>query len=302
MDPALPSPAAPLEPPPGENPFVLTVACPDRKGIVHAVSGALLGAGADIAESQQYGSPDSGDFFLRVQFTTPEARSAVEAALAPVRAEFGMRAQLWDAGRRMRTLVMCSKDGHTLNDLLFQQRAGSLPIEVPVVVSNHLDLQPLAAFYGVPFVHVPISTDPASRGTKAAAEARLRELIREHDIDLVVLARYMQILSDELCRDLEGMAINIHHSFLPSFKGARPYHQAHERGVKIIGATAHYVTADLDEGPIIAQSVQPVTHAQTAEDFVERGRDVEGSTLVQAVRWHAEHRVLVDGRRTVVFA
>ena len=172
---------------------------------------------------------------------------------------------------------------------------------MPVVVSNHLDLQPLASFYEVPFIHVPLSKDPASRNTKAAAEERLRELIREYGIDLVVLARYMQILSDELCRDLEGMAINIHHSFLPSFKGARPYHQAHERGVKLIGATAHYVTADLDEGPIIAQSVQPVTHAQTAADFVARGRDVEGSTLAQAVRWHAQHRVLTDGRRTVVF-
>lgn len=302
MDPAPLPPSASARPSARERAWVLTVACPNRKGIVHAVSGALLEADADITESQQYDSPDSGLFFLRVGFTAPASREVLEAALTPARERFGMRSELWDADRRMRTLVMCSKDGHTLNDLLFQQRAGSLPVEVPVVVSNHLDLAPLAAFYGVPFVHVPVSRDGAGGTDKAAAEERLRALIREHDVDLVVLARYMQILSDELCRDLEGMAINIHHSFLPSFKGARPYHQAHERGVKLIGATAHYVTADLDEGPIIAQTVQPVTHAQTPADFVERGRDVEGSTLVQAVRWHAEHRVLVDGRRTVVFS
>ena len=285
-----------------EHAHALTLACTNRKGIVHAVTGALLGVEADITESQQYDSPDTGDFFMRVEFVTPATREDIEQALAPVREEFGMRMGLWDAAQRMRTLVMCSKDGHTLNDLLFQQRAGTLPIEIPVVVSNHLDLQPLASFYGVPFIHVPVSKDPSSRDSKEAAEGRLRDLIAQFDIELVVLARYMQILSDELCRDLAGMAINIHHSFLPSFKGARPYHQAHERGVKLIGATAHYVTADLDEGPIIAQSVQPVTHAQTAADFVARGRDVEGSTLAQAVRWHAQHRVLADGRRTVVFS
>lgn len=283
----------------GEHEFVLTLSCTNTRGIVHAVSGALLEVDADITESQQYDSPDTGTFFMRVEFHTPAAHDAVDAALAPVGERFDMHLQLWDAAVRTRTLVMCSKDGHTLNDLLFQQRAGTLPIEVPVVVSNHLDLQPLASFYGVPFIHVPVSTTGTQ--TKAAAEARLRELIEEFDIDLVVLARYMQILSDELCAELEGRAINIHHSFLPSFKGARPYHQAHERGVKLIGATAHYVTADLDEGPIIAQSVQSVTHAQTAADFVARGRHVEGDTLVQAVRWHAQHRVLLDGRRTVVF-
>lgn len=282
-----------------EGEFVLTLSCANTRGIVHAVSGALLQVHADITESQQYDSPDTGTFFMRVEFRTPADRTAVDAALAPVGERFDMHLQLWSAALRTRTLVMCSKDGHTLNDLLFQQRTGTLPVEIPVVVSNHLDLQPLASFYGVPFIHIPVSTTGTQ--TKAAAEARLRELIDEFDIDLVVLARYMQILSDELCADLEGRAINIHHSFLPSFKGAKPYHQAHERGVKLIGATAHYVTADLDEGPIIAQSVQPVTHAQTAADFVSRGRDVEGDTLVQAVRWHAQHRVLLDGRRTVVF-
>ena len=206
-----------------EHARVLTLACTNRKGIVHAVTGALLGVEADITESQQYDSPDTGDFFMRVEFVTPATREDIEQALAPVREEFGMRMGLWDAAQRMRTLVMCSKDGHTLNDLLFQQRAGTLPIEIPVVVSNHLDLQPLASFYGVPFIHVPVSKDPSSRDSKEAAEDRLRDLIAQFDIELVVLARYMQILSDELCRDLAGMAINIHHSFLPSFKGARPY-------------------------------------------------------------------------------
>lgn len=295
------TPAAPNEAS-ARHRIVLTLSCPDRPGIVHAVTGALLEADANITESQQYDSPDTGTFFMRVAVDAAATREEVEAAVHPVADRFGMHLQVWDADTPLRALVMCSKDGRTLNDLLFQQRTGSLPVQIPVVVSNHLDLQPLASFYGVPFIHVPLSTDPASRNSKAAAEDRLRELIREYEIDVVVLARYMQILSDELCRDLEGMAINIHHSFLPSFKGARPYHQAHERGVKIIGATAHYVTADLDEGPIIAQSVHPVTHAQTAEDFVERGRDVEGATLVQAVRWHAEHRVLLDGHRTVVFS
>ena len=279
---------------------MLTFACPDRRGIVHAVTGALLEQDADIAESQQYGSPDTGMFFLRVEFRSPASAERLEAVLAPLRERFAARASLWPASARTRTLIMCSKDGHTLNDLLFARRAGALPIDVPAIVSNHRDLEPLAAFHEIPFVHVPVAPgDPAS---KRAAEDRLRQLLLEHEVDLVVLARYMQILSDELCTDLAGRAINIHHSFLPSFKGARPYHQAHERGVKLIGATAHYVTSDLDEGPIIAQEVQPVTHAQTAADFVERGREVEGSTLVRAVRWHAEHRVLLDGRRTVVFA
>ncbi|MDO5634424.1 MAG: formyltetrahydrofolate deformylase [Micrococcus sp.] len=288
--------AAPL------NRYVLTLSCPDRKGIVHAVTGALLAVEADIEESQQYGSPDTGTFFLRIGFHSPAALKDVRSALDAPRDEFGVELELWDATTPVRTLVMCSRDGHTLNDLLFQQRAGTLPIEIPVIVSNHLELQSLASFHGVPFIHLPVSADATGSRSKAAAEARLRELVEEYQIDLVVLARYMQILSDELCADLAGRAINIHHSFLPSFKGAKPYHQAHERGVKLIGATAHYVTADLDEGPIIAQGVQPVTHAQSTADFVERGREIEGSTLVKAVRWHAQHRVLLDGKRTVVFA
>lgn len=283
-----------------EQGLVLTLSCPNRKGIVHAVTGALLEVDADITESQQFDSPDTGTFFMRVEFHSPTAVHEVRAALEPVREQFGMDLGLWEASRRTRTLVMCSKDGRTLNDLLFQQRAGTLPIEIPVIVSNHLDLQSLASFYGVPFVHIPVVKD-STINSKQQAEARLLDLVQQYEIELVVLARYMQVLSDDLCRSLEGRAINIHHSFLPSFKGARPYHQAHDRGVKLIGATAHYVTADLDEGPIIEQEIQRVTHAQTTQDLVIRGREVEGSTLCRAVKWHAEHRVLLDGHRTVVF-
>ncbi len=283
-----------------EQGLVLTLSCPNRKGIVHAVTGALLEVDADITESQQFDSPDTGTFFMRVEFHSPTAMQEVRAALEPVREQFGMDLGLWEASRRTRTLVMCSKDGRTLNDLLFQQRAGTLPIEIPVIVSNHLDLQSLASFYGVPFVHIPVVKD-STINSKQQAEARLLDLVQQYEIELVVLARYMQVLTDDLCRSLEGRAINIHHSFLPSFKGARPYHQAHDRGVKLIGATAHYVTADLDEGPIIEQEIQRVTHAQTTQDLVIRGREVEGSTLCRAVKWHAEHRVLLDGHRTVVF-
>ncbi|MGM7775335.1 formyltetrahydrofolate deformylase [Arthrobacter sp. KNU-44] len=276
--------------------FVVTLSCPDRPGIVHAVAGALLEAGCNIADSQQYGSPSTGNFFMRVEATTSSTQAELSSALAPVAEAFGMKWQINPVGRKVRTLILGSKDAHCLNDLLFQQRTGTLPIEVPAIVSNHRDLEGLAEFYGIPFHYIPVTPD-----TKPQAEAKLLELIREHGIELTVLARYMQVLSNELCTELSGKAINIHHSFLPSFKGAKPYHQAHARGVKIIGATAHYVTADLDEGPIIEQEVIRVDHARTAEQFVQMGRDVEGRTLAQAVQWHAEHRVLLDGTRTVVF-
>ncbi|MGO4583135.1 formyltetrahydrofolate deformylase [Arthrobacter sp. 2RAF6] len=276
--------------------FVVTLSCPDRPGIVHAVAGALLEAGCNIADSQQYGSPSTGNFFMRVEATTSSTQAELSSALAPVAEEFGMKWQINPVGQKVRTLILGSKDAHCLNDLLFQQRSGTLPIEVPAIVSNHRDLEGLAEFYGIPFHHIPVTPD-----TKAQAEAKLLGLIHEHGIELTVLARYMQVLSNELCNELNGKAINIHHSFLPSFKGAKPYHQAHARGVKIIGATAHYVTADLDEGPIIEQEVIRVDHARTAEQFVQMGRDVEGRTLAQAVQWHAEHRVLLDGTRTVVF-
>lgn len=276
--------------------FVVTLSCPDRPGIVHAVAGALLEAGCNIADSQQYGSPSTGNFFMRVEATTASSQDQLTAALRPVAETFGMTWQINPVGQKVRTIILCSKDAHCLNDLLFQQRTGTLPIEVPAIVSNHRDLEELANFYGIPFHHIPVTPE-----TKPQAEAQLLKLIAEHDVELTVLARYMQVLSNELCTELNGKAINIHHSFLPSFKGAKPYHQAHARGVKIIGATAHYVTADLDEGPIIEQEVIRVDHARTAAQFVQMGRDVEGRTLAQAVQWHAEHRVLLDGTRTVVF-
>lgn len=285
---------------PSAHHMVLSLSCANQPGIVHAVTGALLKVDGDIRESKQFDSPDTGSFFMRVEFSTNRPKEEVHQTLEPVEREFGMQISLREAGQRTRTLVMCSKDGRTLNDLLFQQRAGTLPIDIPVIVSNHTDLQPLAFSYGIPFIHIPITKD-GEGNTRSDAEAKLRDLIETHAVELVVLARYMQILSDDMCRQLQGMAINIHHSFLPSFKGARPYHQAHERGVKLIGATAHYVTDDLDEGPIIEQEVQRVNHSHSARELVIRGREVEGSTLARAVKWHAEHRILLDGRRTVIF-
>jgi formyltetrahydrofolate deformylase len=276
--------------------YTLTLSCPDRPGIVHAVAGALVQAGGNITESQQYESPQSGRFFMRVAVATDQSYTELHEQLQPVAQEFGMTWKLRREGVKMRTLLMASKSGHCLNHLLFLQRSGTLPIEIPAIVSNHTDLADLAAFYGIPFHHIPVTPD-----TKPQAEQALMDLAAEHDVELVVLARYMQVLSNELCTELAGKAINIHHSFLPSFKGARPYHQAHARGVKLIGATAHYVTADLDEGPIIDQEVIPVRHSHTAEQFVALGRDVEARALARAVQWHAEHRVLLDGNRTVIF-
>jgi formyltetrahydrofolate deformylase len=276
--------------------YVLTLSCPDRPGIVHAVAGALLLAGCNITDSQQYGSQATGTFFMRVEATTTASQTELHASLDPVARAFGMQWTLSPAGRKVRTLLMASTSAHCLNDLLFLQRSGTLPIEIPAIVSNHRDLESLAEFYGIPFHHIPVTSD-----TKVEAEDSLRAIMAEHNVELTVLARYMQVLSDSLCTELTGRAINIHHSFLPSFKGAKPYHQAHARGVKLIGATAHYVTAALDEGPIIEQEVIRVDHRRTAEQFVQMGRDVEGRTLAQAVQWHAEHRVLLDGNRTVVF-
>jgi formyltetrahydrofolate deformylase len=277
--------------------YTLTLSCPDRPGIVHAVAGALVQAGGNITESQQYESPQSERFFMRVAVATHQSYTELHEQLQPVAQEFGMTWKLRREGVKMRTLLMASKSAHCLNHLLFLQRSGTLPIEIPAIVSNHADLADLAAFYGIPFHHIPVTAD-----TKPQAEQALLDLVAEHDVELVVLARYMQILSDDLCRALSGRAINIHHSFLPAFKGAKPYHQAHARGVKLIGATAHYVTADLDEGPIIEQEVIRVDHARTANQFVAMGRNVEGRTLTRAVAWHAEHRVMLDGHRTVVFS
>ncbi|MGY4643290.1 formyltetrahydrofolate deformylase [Cellulomonas sp. URHB0016] len=260
------------------------------------MAGLLADHGGNITESQQFGDPLSGLFFMRVQVTAYAPREVLVAAMTEVARDFAMQWTLDVHGRPVRTLVMGSTAAHCLNDLAFRQRSEKLPVDLVAVVSNHTALEPLAAFYGIPFHHVPVTA-----ATKAQAEARLLELVDELDVELVVLARYMQILSDDLCRALAGRVINIHHSFLPSFKGARPYAQAHDRGVKLIGATAHYVTGDLDEGPIIEQDVERVDHTRAVEDLMALGQDVERRALARAVRWHAEHRVLLDGHRTIVF-
>jgi formyltetrahydrofolate deformylase len=277
---------------------VLTLLCPDRPGIVHAVSGLLVQHDGNILESQQFNDRAEDRFFLRVRFSVdgPATLQSLREAFAPVSERFAMTWELWEAAAPYRTLILVSKQSHCLNDLLFRTSSGSLQIEVPAVVSNHPDAGEMAASYGVPFFHVPVTPD-----TQPQAEARLLELVEELDVDLVVLARYMQVLSDDLCRQLSGRAINIHHSFLPSFKGAKPYHQAFDRGVKLVGATAHYVTADLDEGPIIEQDVMRVDHGHDQDAMVGAGRDVEAQVLSRAVRWHSQSRVLLNGHRTVVF-
>lgn len=276
--------------------WVLSLSCPDRPGIVHAVSGLLAEHGGNITESQQFGDPDTGLFFMRVEVLAPTPRGQLEAAFGELAESFDMTWSLDVAGRRMRTVVMVSRADHCVNDLLVRERAGTLPVDIVAIVGNHENLRDLAEFYGKRFVHIPVTVD-----TKPAAESSLLDLVGELDAELVVLARYMQILSPELSRALYGRAINIHHSFLPSFKGARPYFQAHDRGVKLIGATAHYVTADLDEGPIIEQDVERVDHTFTPDSLTSIGADVERRALARAVRWHAEHRVLLDGHRTIVF-
>jgi formyltetrahydrofolate deformylase len=284
--------------------YVLTLSCPDKPGIVYAVSSFLVQHSANILASQQYGERPGGRFFMRVHFSVPPRSAAppgqplaeLERGFSWVAEAFYMTWQLHEAAERVRTLIMVSRLGHCLNDLLFRWKTGSLPVEVAGVVSNHPDFAELAATYRIPFRHIPVTPE-----AKAAAESQLLEVIDDTGADLIVLARYMQILSGEVCKRVEGRMINIHHSFLPSFKGARPYHQAHARGVKLVGATAHYVTPDLDEGPIIEQDVIRVDHTLSPERLAEAGRDVEAQVLARAVTWHAEHRVLLNGDRTVVF-
>ena len=319
------------------NAYILTLSCPDRLGLVHAVSGFLLEQGGNIEEAAQYNDHDTGLFFMRVQFACDSLDdAALRARLAPFAEPFGMqwqlhttsqpmrtvimvskeghclndllfrwksgllpldmRLRLYSASEPMRTVIFVSREGHCLNDLLFRWKSGLLPIDIRAIISNHRDFYQLAASYNIPFHHLPMTKD-----NKAEVEAKQFEIIKSEAADLVVLARYMQILSDDLCRKLAGRAINIHHSFLPSFKGARPYYQAHDRGVKLIGATAHYVTADLDEGPIIEQDVARVDHACTVEDLTTLGRDTESQVLARAVKWHSEHRVLMNGHKTVIF-
>jgi formyltetrahydrofolate deformylase len=281
--------------------YILTLSCPDRPGIVHAVAAYLYEAGCNIIDSQQFGDRLVGRFFMRVHVETVAGADAGYDALysgfGAVASEYGMEWELHDVAVQPRVLIMVSRAGHCLNDLLYRRAAESLRIDVPLVVGNHPDLAPLAAAHGVAFEYVPVEGPDGRPG----AEGRLLDLIAGLGIDFVVLARYMRILSPELCAKLPGRIINIHHSFLPGFKGARPYHQAHAHGVKLIGATAHYVTAELDEGPIIEQEVARVDHTDGPEDLAAIGRDAERVALARAVRWHAEHRILLHGRRTVIF-
>ena len=276
--------------------WLLTLVCPAGPGIVARVAGAVAESGGDITEMHQFTSEHTGRFLIRVQAAARVTADAFAAAFGPVGAELAADWSVDEVGRPMRTLILASRSAHCLHDLLFRQHSGYLPITVPLILSNHPDLGDLAAFYGVPYEHHRVTPD-----TKAAFEDRMRQVIAEHDIELVVLARYMQILSPELCGELAGRAINIHHSFLPGFKGANPYRQAHDRGVKLIGATAHFVTTDLDEGPIIEQDVRRVDHAMTVAQLTAAGQDQEARTLREAVKLFAEHRVFSDGHRTVVF-
>jgi formyltetrahydrofolate deformylase len=277
---------------------VLTLDCAESPGIVHAISGFLLAHGCDIIDNKQYGDRGQAHFFMRVHFSSAAESFSTEQLRADFTAlaeEWQMNWQLEPHGRKRRVLVMVSKMGHCLNDLLFRTRTGDIPVEIVAVVSNHRDQEGLVQWHGIPFFHLPVTKD-----SKPEAEARLLEIVDELDVELVVLARYMQVLSDNLSAKLAGRTINIHHSFLPSFKGAKPYHQAYDRGVKTVGATAHYVNAELDEGPIISQQVIEVDHTYTADDLVAVGRDAECAALRNAVRWHCEGRVLLLGNRTVV--
>ncbi|KAA8643730.1 hypothetical protein EYZ11_011791 [Aspergillus tanneri] len=279
--------------------FILTLSCPDRPGIVHAVTAFLVENNLNIVDSSQFGDPSSKRFFMRVHFAAESSEKAVDelyAAFEPTAKSLSMDFQLVPATQKARVLIMVSKIGHCLNDVLFRQSTGQLAIEVPLIVSNHPDFATLAATYNIPFVHLPVTPD-----TKQKQEAQILELIREYKIDLVVLARYMQVLSPTLCEAMSGRIINIHHSFLPSFKGAKPYHQAYDRGVKIIGATAHFVTSDLDEGPIIEQNVVRVNHAMSPKELTHAGSNVESNVLATAVKYVTERRVVLNGHKTVVF-
>ena len=278
---------------------VLTISCPDTSGIVAAVTGFLSDQGYFIEESAHFGDRDTRQFFSRIRFTMTKgewSEAAFRDNFAPISKEFAMNWNVHNTDKLPRVVIMVSRHDHCLNDLLYRYRTGALRMEIPAIVSNHDDLRPLAEWHEIPFHHVPVTQD-----SKPAGEARLLEIMADSGADLLVLARYMQVLSDDLCQQLQGQVINIHHSFLPGFKGARPYQQAHDRGVKLIGATAHYVTTDLDEGPIIEQMVERVDHTQNVEELTAVGRDTESITLARAVQYHIEHRVFLNGQRTVVF-
>lgn len=281
-----------------QNHWVISFRCPDTHGIVHTLTGAIQDAGGNITESQQYFSEDNGTFFIRVEFTTAATFEEILSHINPVCSKYKAEYHIDTVGRKLRTLVLVSKAGHCLNDLLYRQRDNKLQIEIPKVLSNHNDLAPLTEFYGIDFEHMEVT----NAAQKRAFEERLLDIVEAENIELVVLARYMQVLSPELCARLSGRIINIHHSFLPSFKGANPYAQAHDRGVKLIGATSHFVTNELDEGPIIEQNVERVNHKFTREQLISVGQDIESRTLATAVQWFAEHRVFLDGHRSVVFS
>ncbi len=279
----------------GDVRYILTLRCVDAPGVIHAVSGALLEVSGNVLEQGQFTDEHTGMFSMRTRFETPVRDiDTVRSIVAAATARFDPIVTLRNESVRRRALIMVSTEDHCLVDLLYRHANGELPIDIPVIVSNHESAAEVASHYGIAFAHIPVTS-------KSEAEAALRGLIEDHSVDVVILARYMQILSDGFCADFEGRIINIHHSFLPGFKGARPYHQAFERGVKLIGATAHFVTADLDEGPIIEQDVERVSHSHTADDLAEIGRDIERVVLARAVRLYAEDRVLLDGQRTVVF-
>ncbi|ACM39028.1 MULTISPECIES: formyltetrahydrofolate deformylase [Rhizobium/Agrobacterium group] len=278
--------------------YVLTVSCPSKRGIVAALSGYLAEMGCNIVDSSQFDDLDTDRFFMRVSFISEQgaSREKIEAGLAPIVDNFQMEIGLYDSTERVKVLLMVSRFGHCLNDLLYRWKIGALPIDIVGVVSNHFDYQKVVVNHDIPFHHIKVTKD-----NKPQAEAQLMELVQQTGTELIVLARYMQVLSDAMCQKMSGKIINIHHSFLPSFKGANPYKQAFERGVKLIGATAHYVTADLDEGPIIEQDVARVTHAQNAEDYVSIGRDVESQVLARAIHAHIHHRTFINGNKSVVF-
>ncbi|NKL12076.1 formyltetrahydrofolate deformylase [Rhizobium leguminosarum bv. viciae] len=278
--------------------FVLTVSCKSTRGIVAAISSYLADKGCNIIDSSQFDDLDTGKFFMRVSFISEEGLSGadIDTGFAAVAAPFEMDYDFHDSEQRMKVLLMVSRFGHCLNDLLYRWKIGALPIDIVGVVSNHFDYQKVVVNHDIPFHHIPVT-----KANKVQAEARIMEVAEQTGTELIVLARYMQILSDEMCQKMSGKIINIHHSFLPSFKGANPYKQAYGRGVKLIGATAHYVTADLDEGPIIEQDTARITHAQSPDDYVSIGRDVESQVLARAIHAHIHHRTFINGNRTVVF-
>jgi len=279
--------------------YILTITCPDTVGIVAAVSGFLRDKNYFVEESSHFGDRDTGKFFSRTRFSSNGSEwSELEFRrdFVPISAAFDMQWEVYDTARKPRAIIMVSKHDHCLNDLLYRYRTGTLCMDIPAIVSNHDELRGLAEWHGIPYHHVPVN-----EASKPEAEQKLLQLVKDCEADFIILARYMQVLSDSLCNKLAGQIINIHHSFLPGFKGARPYYKAHERGVKLIGATAHYVTSDLDEGPIIEQSVERVDHTHEVDDLAAVGRDVEAITLARAVKYHIEHRVFLNGLRTIVF-